>query len=147
MRMNWGHKLTLVFLVFGSMTGYLVYRCSQTKFDLVSKEYYKDELAYQQVIDASRHARLLNGNVSVLPLGDSLLINLPVAANTAGINGHALFYCTADAAKDRKIILKPGPSGEQFIGRSQLMPGSYLVKFSWSAGANNYYAESSVVIK
>ena len=54
--MNWGRSLILVFIVFAAFMGYLVYRASGTHFDLVSKEYYKDELRYQDKIDGFRNA-------------------------------------------------------------------------------------------
>jgi len=52
--MNWGNKLVLVFIVFGAFIGYLVYQAVNTKYDLVSKDYYKDELRYQEKIDRQK---------------------------------------------------------------------------------------------
>ena len=40
-------------------------RCMQTPVDLVSEHYYKDELAYQQVIDGTRKANALSGKVGL----------------------------------------------------------------------------------
>ena len=40
--MNWGNKLMLVFIVFALLIGTLVYKSINTKYDLVSKDYYKD---------------------------------------------------------------------------------------------------------
>jgi hypothetical protein len=61
--MNWGNKLLLVFVVFASGISFLVYRCMKTPVDLVSSDYYKDELVYQQVIDAAKRANALSGGV------------------------------------------------------------------------------------
>ena len=58
--MNWGNKLLLTFLVFGGLMAYLVYRSLNTNFELVEKDYYKNELKYQQVIDGSKRISDLN---------------------------------------------------------------------------------------
>ena len=59
MTLNWGQKMMLVFLVFVGGMSYLVYRCVKTNYDLVSTDYYKEELSYQQVIDGESRANQL----------------------------------------------------------------------------------------
>ncbi|MFZ8343681.1 FixH family protein, partial [Staphylococcus aureus] len=54
--MNWGYKLLLAFISFALIIGILVYKSINTKYDLVSTEYYKDELRYQDKIDGSGNA-------------------------------------------------------------------------------------------
>ena len=51
--MNWGHKLMIVFIAFAAMMSYLAYRAFKTEFELVDKDYYKNELKYQEVIDGT----------------------------------------------------------------------------------------------
>jgi hypothetical protein len=58
--MNWGNKLVVVFIAFALFMGYMVYRALSTKYDLVSKDYYKDELRYQERIDGVKNAVALD---------------------------------------------------------------------------------------
>ncbi|OYZ47929.1 MAG: hypothetical protein B7Y19_07425, partial [Sphingobacteriales bacterium 24-40-4] len=58
--MNWGNKLVVVFVAFALFMGYMVYRALSTKYDLVSKDYYKDELRYQERIDGVKNAVALD---------------------------------------------------------------------------------------
>ena len=42
-----------VYLAFVAGMGFLVFKASNQEFDLVTKDYYEQELKYQQVIDQS----------------------------------------------------------------------------------------------
>ena len=53
MKFNWGYKILFVYLSFAGGILYLVYRTSLENRDLVSDNYYEEELAYQKVIDQS----------------------------------------------------------------------------------------------
>ena len=62
--MTWGTKLLLVFTAFALLMSTLVYMCMKQKFELVSKDYYKDELRYQDKIDGMNNANKI-GNVLI----------------------------------------------------------------------------------
>ena len=146
MKMNWGNKLVLVFIAFGSMIGYLVYRCSHTSFDLVSADYYKDELVYQQTIDAAQRAGALTGRMTVEHQNDQVLLRFPAEMKDASISGDAWFYCAADARRDKRVALHPGTGGVQELDRNSFMPGRYIAKISWSYNNRAYYTEQPLVI-
>ncbi len=147
MKINWGNKLILVFLVFGSMIGYMVYRCTTIRTDLVSEEYYKDELVYQQTIDGTNRANHLTGVTSVSQDHDLITIRFPQEMKQAGLTGYALFYCASDARRDKKIALNVGPEAVQQISRRQLLPGNYIIKISWNRDNQHYYSEQPIIIQ
>jgi len=72
--MNWGNKLFVTFLVFGTGMGYLVYRSVKTNFDLVEKDYYKSELRYQDVIDGTNRVNQLSSSVNLEQTTDGVLL-------------------------------------------------------------------------
>ena len=74
--MNWGYKLMFVFIVFAGLMGTLVYKSMNTKYELVTKDYYKDELKYQDRIDAKNESSKLS-DISILQDKDSIVINFP----------------------------------------------------------------------
>jgi hypothetical protein len=87
MKLNWGHKLTIVYIVFGCMMSYLVYRCVKTNNDLVSGEYYKDELAYQQVIDDAQRANQLGEKISIGQQPAAIVIRFPSKMKHTAVKG------------------------------------------------------------
>lgn len=139
--MNWGNKLMLVFVAFGGFMSFMVYRCMQAPVNLVAKEYYRDELAYQQVINGKAAANGLAGKVNVLQQGDSVLVQLPAAMQARSVNGSVLFYCAADSRRDRRFDLAINNDALWSLSKDSLLPGRYVVKVSWEAGAKHYYAE------
>lgn len=144
--MNWGNKLLLVFAIFGSGMSYMVYRCMQTPVDLVSKDYYKEELAYQQVIDGTRHANALSTQPRLAPSSDGLHLQLPAEMKQKSLTGLIRFYCPADATRDRDIPLMPDTEAGQTIPKDVLSPGQYTVSVSWNAAGTSYFSQQPLTI-
>jgi hypothetical protein len=146
MTLNWGHKLIGVFLIFVGMMSYLVYRCVKTNYDLVSKEYYKEELSYQQVIDGASRANQLGNKISIVQRGNELLLQLPDEMKHTAVKGTAWFYYAPDAKRDKQIEINPNAEGEQSINSSPFFPGNYTVKVNWESNGQHYYTEEFVTI-
>jgi hypothetical protein len=144
--MNWGNKLLITFLVFGAGIGYLVYRSMHTNYELVEKEYYKTELKYQQVIDASGRTTLLSSPVSLKQTSAGILLQLPVEMKNRKIEGEIWFYCSYDSGRDKKLRIKPNDDASQLLPIGAFSPGTYIVKTSWVANGNNYYSENTLTI-
>ncbi|OZA73450.1 MAG: endopeptidase La [Thiotrichales bacterium 39-47-5] len=133
--MNWGNKLIIVFILFACIIGTMVYKAINTKVELVSKDYYKDELRYQDRIDGRNNAEKI-GKVAVTQDAESVAIALPAEMKGIAVTGEAWFYCQTDDVKDRiveflavgalkgevkgSIILLVGPPGvgKTSIGKS-----------------------------
>ena len=61
--MNWGYKILTVYIIFIAGILLLVFKSSTQNQDLVTKDYYEQELKYQQVIDATERANALSSEV------------------------------------------------------------------------------------
>ena len=147
MTFNWGHKLILVFIVFGGLMSFLVYRSVKTNFELVSKEYYKDEIEYQQVIDGTRQAGLLNSNLGIVQENDSILIRFPREMYGGVVTGKAWFYYAPDARRDRRLPFECNGATGQKIPGADFLPGRYLAKVWWEFEGRQYYSEQTVKIQ
>ena len=144
--MNWGQKLILVFAVFAIGMGYLVYRCTQVNTELVTKEYYKDELMYQDVIDGTKTANALGETIEVTQQGEIITVQLPGEMKNGKITGNIWFYCAADAKKDRRVTIETNSEAVQRINKKIFLPGRYTVKFNWTNNNKHYYAEQPLTI-
>lgn len=145
--MSWGNKLLIVFVLFGSGMIYLVYRCMNTEFELVEKDYYKNELTYQQVIDASQRAGELTGVVKLTETQNGIQLLFPAEMKGRELHGDVWFYCAYDSHKDKRAQLRTDQDAIQFFQPGYLSPGTYLARISWSDGHENYYAERSIIIR
>jgi len=137
----------ITFLVFAAMISYLVYRAVTTNFELVDKEYYKNELRYQQVIDASNRSAALSSPVLLNQTEQGIFLELPAEMKNKIINGELFFYCAYDSRKDRRLLINTGTEANQVFDKSVIEPGTYTVKVNWSSGETNYYSEKYITIR
>ena len=135
-----------VFIAFGAFMGYMVYNCMKTPVSLVSSEYYKDELNYQQVIDGTQKAGQLSKPVELAQDKAFVQLQLPdVHANR--VEGKIWFYCVNDGRNDRKFVLQTDEYGTQRFAREQFTPGKYIAKIEWKTTEGNYYTEKKITIR
>ncbi|WP_290789587.1 FixH family protein [Flavihumibacter sp. UBA7668] len=143
MALNFGHKIILVFIVFGLLMGTLIYMSVKTEFELVSKDYYKEELAYQEVIDARKNAETLSSSIKLNYDDKQLQILMPMEMKLQVDSGEIYFYCPADAKKDTILPLQPDTSGMQVIQIGETVaPAAYKLRIKWNAAGKSYYQEN-----
>lgn len=144
--MNWGYKLLLAFISFALIIGILVYKSINTKYDLVSTEYYKDELRYQDKIDGSGNAAKISA-ITFTNTNNYIIVHFPKEQNDFYKTGDIWFYCSIDATKDVRKLLNVNVNGEQIFLKKEFTANNYLVKINWKVGNTNYYTEQKLDIK
>lgn len=144
--MNWGHKLTIAIVVFVSWMAYMVYRCVTTDFQLVEKDYYKNELRYQQVIDATQRANSLNSQVKISRQTNKIILQLPPEMKGQQVSGSLWFYCAYDESLDKKMALQLNNDGQQELDIAALKPGNYTVKIEWLCNDVLYFKEEKLTL-
>lgn len=143
MRINWGVRIIILYSSFVLFMVFMVYKCTQQHFDLVSSDYYSQELKYQEVIDGSNNLQALNQKIVIADAGDVYTIELPAAAATAP-EGQVYFYRPSNAAGDLKL---PITSSKIEVPKSKIFAGLYKVKVNWINGDKKYFDEQSLNVK
>lgn len=141
--MNWGNKLILVFIAFAGLMFFLVYKAMNTRYELVSKTYYQDELRYQDKIDGRANASTVS-NIQIDTDKDHLILQLPNDFIGQSVKGDIWLYCKTDAVKDLRLALTANNEGKQFIPKKQLKANKYLLKLSWETKEKKYYTEKDI---
>lgn len=145
MKINWGYKITFVYLVFVTGIIYLVIRASGESYDMVTKDYYEEELKYQQVIDAAGRTAALSGPVVVKNEGGNIIVNFPEDFRNKTIRGQYHLYFPADEKKDSKSVFEISS-----LLLSKELPesasGFYILKLSWTVDQQTYYHEENIFI-
>ena len=80
MKLNWGTGIVLAFIAFISFIMYFVIRLSldhNANHELVSNTYYKEELAYQEKIDAEKNSVKFDAKLKVKKSDNGLRIEFP----------------------------------------------------------------------
>ena len=143
MKISWGHKISIVYGLFvvGIMT--MVYLTSKQNRDLVSDDYYAEELAYQEVINKSAKTASLSAPIEVVKSENMLNINFPIEFDKKISKGKWTLYYAADIKKDIK--------GEFEISNRSLKldfpinaSGLYLFQIDWISDGVSYYYEKQI---
>jgi hypothetical protein len=139
---NWGTGLTIAYSSFVVFMLSMVYLCTQQHFDLVSDDYYEQELKFQQVIDGTRNEQLLERQTSLGMANGVVTVTLPMEKIDEG--GKVVFYKPDNATFDKTIALNG--TNRASIPVSELKSGQYKVKAIWKSEGKPYYNEQSLII-
>lgn len=144
--MNWGYKIILVFAVFVSGILFMVYSSFNHNIDLVSTNYYEEELKYQNVIDAMERANGLSAKVICAVENDSLQVKFPAELKQRQVKADVWLYFMADKKKDIKASLVTS-TGQLAVPLTSLNKGLHDVKISWEVEGAQYYFEQKLFIQ
>ena len=140
--MNWGWKIVFAFSLFGLFIGGMVVRSFQETIDLVSEDYYQQELGYQQQIDKMANSQALRVPLTFAQQPQQLVIQFP----NDGAQGEIQLFRPSDARDDRTISIALDSQQRQIITTEGLVKGHYKVKVDWISNDVAYFTEESVFI-
>jgi hypothetical protein len=145
--MSWGYKIALVyggFVLF--MIGMITVCVRQTDINLVSKEYYKEEIEYQKRIDQLANAQMLNKAIGMQYNKDGQMVELTFPRGMNEATGEILFFRPSDSKKDTRVALRVDEQNQQLIPVNRLDKGLWKLKIEWKVGEIPYYNEQTLVI-
>ena len=144
--MNWGYKILFVYIFFVAGIIVLVAKSSMQNQDLVTKDYYEQELKYQDKIDQTERANALSSLVKYEIREHDIMINFPQEMKNTDLKAHILLYCTTDKNKDieKNISTKDGIILMPFAAVNK---GLHELKISWTANNTEYYYEHKLFIQ
>ena len=143
--MNWGNRLVLVFIGFALLIGTLVYKSMHVKYELVSKDYYSDELRYQEQIDGMNNA-VLAGDITIRQANNELQLILPDTLTEKSIPAQAWFYCKTDATKDKKLQINI-QDGQYLFAADSFAKDNYELKLQFTVSGKKYYYTAPINIQ
>jgi hypothetical protein len=145
--MNWGLKITILYLGFVALILTLVFTCINQKTELESPDYYAQELKFQSKINARDNALNLNEPISHLVKGKDVEIKLPQSILSKNMKGKVLFMRPSDSSKDMTFDIKPDSTGLLLISNNNFDNGVYKMQLSISSNGTEYYKEDIVYLK
>ena len=141
--MSWGYKIMFVYIAFVAGIGFLIFKASNQEFDLVTKDYYEQELKYQQVIDQSANASRLSMPLNIEKKEPELKISFPDEMKNKKKLVDFYLYYAADAKRDfrRSFELNENELAQALpVG----MKGMYELKLTWETEGVKYYHEQKI---
>ncbi len=143
--MGWGKKITFVYLGFVALIVTMVVVSMRQKVDLVSKDYYAKELAYQNDINKMDNANKLQSKLKCTVINNTIEVVFPEEHSDKSIQATAFIYKPSDNAADREVEISTN-DGRYVISTQDFSKGMYKVKVDWTVEGTEYQAESVVVL-
>ena len=135
MKINWGTAIVIAFVLFISFILFFVVKASTDKkydYHLVSKEYYKDELNYQNDIDNYNNTKELGIEIRIEKTSKGIEINFPASFQTENIQGNVSLYRPSNQSLDKNIPLVLSEHATLLIPDQMLVGGRWDIKVSWT---------------
>jgi hypothetical protein len=141
--MNWGTKIMIVFGLFVSGILYMVFKAGSHNMDLVTTDYYEQELKYQQTIDAVERTNALSTQVICKVNGSNIDILFPSEMKGKPLVADVWLYCISDKTRDLKkqFTSTDGIVSMPFLPSNK---GVHEVKISWQFNGETYYHNQKI---
>lgn len=144
----WPYGIIAAFVIFASGTISLVVIASSARSELVSRDYYEQELRYQSRLDQLRRTQFWSNRISAAydASGRRVKISVPKEHAAIGLTGSIELYRPSAANADATQALSPDREGIQWLDATPLSPGLWKVRLQWKVGTEDYYADRSLVV-
>lgn len=139
-KISWPTGIIIAIMAFVVFILSFVYRVTfMAEYDhhLVSEEYYKDELNYQQEIDKLNNAAILKENITLDKVDNGLLISFPSKFDPSQISGLISFKRLSNNKIDFQVPIKLQAS-KYLLSDNILVDGRWDVKIEWTVNNTTY---------
>ncbi|RMG16764.1 MAG: hypothetical protein D6730_24760 [Bacteroidetes bacterium] len=139
LKFNWGTKIALVYSAFVLLMLGLVFAASRVDFQLVTKDYYQQELDYENRITEMKQLAMLDEPLQIMAQDEKLRIVFPSQALPEAGSVH--LYRPSNQQYDQHFELKEEASPAFEIDTANLPRGLWRLKIRWKANGKYFYTE------
>lgn len=144
--MNFGSKIVILYLAFVGLILTLVFMSYGQKVELVSTDYYAQEINFQQKINATNNEKSLIGESITHSINDnSIILKIDSVVLSSDFKGTVTFFRPSDSSKDVQLKMN-FVNNQQTINASALIHGAYKMQLSWESNGKHYFKEEVIFI-
>lgn len=143
MKINWGTGIVIGIISFMCFILYFVITMSVNKkydHDLVSEQYYKDEMAYQTEIDSEKSMKREFKDLISTKTTEGWVFKFPDTIPEGAFKGKVSCYRPSNSKLDFELPLK-------IVNGSMLIPKKYLLVGRWNIRMKFQYQEEDFLYK
>ncbi|MFD2824004.1 FixH family protein [Lacinutrix iliipiscaria] len=147
MKLNWGTGIVLAFIGFISFIMFFIIKMNTNNkydHDLVTEDYYAQELEYQNAIDKEENAKSLPENISWQKTSEGLLIVFPKHIEYKNITGKVFLYRPSNKQFDFEIPISLS-NHNLLIPDKRLLGGRWNIKVDWEFNDKSYLYKKEIV--
>lgn len=147
MKINWGTGIVIAFIAFISFIMYFVVNMNVNKkydHDLVTEDYYKKELEFQNDINKETNAKNLSENLNWKKTNEGLLIEFPKSFDSNSISGNVFLYRPSNKQFDFETQISMS-NHILLIPDSSLLGGRWNIKVDWQYNGKSYLYKKEII--
>ncbi|MBT8258248.1 MAG: FixH family protein [Bacteroidia bacterium] len=147
MKINWGVGIVIAFVLFIAFIMYFVIRMNtdeKLEHDLVTDEYYQEELKYQESIDKEENSKELKTNISWSKTKEGLSIIFPAELDYKEIKGKVFLYRPSNKQLDIEVPISLS-NHYLLIPDDSLLDGRWNIHVDWQYKNTPYLFKEEIV--
>ena len=147
MKFNWGTGIIIAFIAFISFIMYFVIQMNMNeKYDtsLVTGDYYKAELEYQNDINKENNSKSLESNLSWKRTDKGLEISFPESLDNTKITGTVFLYRPSNEQVDFETAISLS-NHNLLIPDNRLLDGRWNIKVDWQYKGKSYLYKKEII--
>lgn len=144
-KLHWGHGLAIALGCFILFILFLIFIFPMGKqnAEMISNNYYEEELQYQDIIDAKKNAAQLEQQPVYKATSEGMMISFPETIKVDNDKVNFVLFRTEDSNLDVKKEV--GLQHNVFlIPKKVLSPGSYTLKLKWTENKKSYQIDYDI---
>jgi len=146
--LNWGHGLMIALGCFILFILFLIFIFPMGKqnAEMISNNYYEEELKYQDVIDAKNNAAKLEKTPTCKITSEGLLVTFPETIKVDENTVNFVLFRTEDSNLDvkKEVTLQHNLF---LIPAKVISKGSYTLKLKWTENNKPYHVDYDILWK
>ena len=146
MKINWGTGIVLAFIGFISFIMYFVINMNINKkydHDLVTEDYYKQELNFQNDLNKENNAKSLEIDLTWKKTEDGIIIMFPNNLDIRDIKGKVFLYRPSNKQLDFESAISLS-SHNLLIPDKRLLDGRWNLKVDWEYKGEAYLFKKEI---
>lgn len=145
-KLNWGKSIAIFYIMFVLwLLGFALYTKSED-VNLVTENYYEQELQYQDQINKINRTKNLPEQVSIKYSGDQIGLTFPDIFSKDDIEGKVHLYRPSDNKLDLFENIELDAANQMEIPVSKLAKGLWKVKVDWQVKSDGYFNEQIILV-
>ncbi|GAA4291780.1 FixH family protein [Aestuariibaculum suncheonense] len=147
MKFNWGTGIALAFVAFISFIMYFIITMSVDKkydHDLVTEDYYGQELEFQNDLNKETNAKTLAHNITYNISTEGLIIQFPDDLDYSKITGTVFLYRPSNKQFDFEMPISLS-NYNLLIPDKRLLDGRWNIKVDWKYNQSSYLYKKEII--
>ncbi len=147
MKINWGTGIVLAFIGFISFIMYFIISMNTNtdyQHDLVTEDYYKAELEYQNDINKEENSKNLEKNIRWKKVDEGIIIEFPENLDFKNITGQVFLYRPSNKQLDFETQISLFKHN-LLIPDKRLLDGRWNIKVYWQYNKTSYLYKKEIM--